>query len=55
MKHVSLSGTSLFQLPPWCSTRLAHSAFSGFLLLDVLMVRIVSNLIIKFNSPLKKN
>jgi hypothetical protein len=55
LKHVSLSGTSLFQLPPWRFTRLAHSAFSGFLLLDVLMAYIVSKTIIKINSPLKKN
>ena len=41
-------------LPPWRFTRLAHSAFSGFLLLDVLMVRIVSNTIIKFNRVQKK-
>jgi hypothetical protein len=55
LKHVSLSGTSLFQLPPWRFTRLAHSAFLSFLLLDVLMPRIVSNPIIKFNRVQKKS
>ena len=46
-------GHIAFRLPPWCSTRLAHSAFSGFLLLDVLMVRIVSKHGVRCNRPHK--